>query len=146
MDCILSVPAETAPTRLNVGRLEPLITNGMFCKKETAMKLTEKKCLPCEGGIPTLSPAEISRLKAEISPGWEVVDNHHLIRTFYFVNFRHTFDFVRRLAELAESEGHHPVIHIYFDKAVIEIWTHAIDGLSENDFILASKTDLLLNG
>jgi hypothetical protein len=100
MHCIPSVPAETAPTRLNVGRLEPLIPNGMFCKKETAMKLTEKKCLPCEGGMPNSSPAEISRLKAEISPGWEVVDNQHLMRTFYFVNFRHTFDFVRRLAEL----------------------------------------------
>ncbi|NLI23211.1 MAG: 4a-hydroxytetrahydrobiopterin dehydratase [Bacteroidales bacterium] len=109
------------------------------------MKLTDKKCLPCEGGMPPLASSEISRLKAEISPGWEVVNQHHLVKTFYFVNFRHTFDFVTKLAELAETEGHHPVIHIYYDKAVVEIWTHAIDGLSENDFILAAKTDLLLS-
>lgn len=110
------------------------------------MKLTEKKCLPCEGGIPPLSGPEIAALMAEVTSGWEVVNHHHLVKTFYFVNFRHTFDFVMKLAELAESEGHHPVIHIYYDKAIVEIWTHAIDGLSENDFILAAKTDLLFHG
>ena len=79
----------------------------------------------------------------QIKDDWKVTDKNKISREFLFVNFRHTMDFVNKVADLAEEEGHHPVMHVYFGRVVIELWTHAIDGLSENDFILASKIDKL---
>jgi 4a-hydroxytetrahydrobiopterin dehydratase len=105
------------------------------------MDLSGKKCIPCEGGIPALTEKEIAELKKYISPDWKVVDNNRITREFFFVSYRHTIDFVNKVADIAEEEGHHPVLHVYFGRAVIELWTHAITGLSENDFILASKID-----
>jgi len=105
------------------------------------MELSEKKCKPCEGGIPALSASEIEELKSHISPGWKVSENSRLMKEYLFVNFRHTIDFVNKVATLAEEEGHHPVMHIYYARVEVELWTHAINGLSENDFILAYKID-----
>lgn len=105
------------------------------------MDLSRKKCIPCEGGIPALTEKEIAELKKYISQDWKVVDNNRITKEFFFVSYRHTIDFVNKVAEIAESEGHHPVLHVYFGRAVIELWTHSINGLSENDFILASKID-----
>jgi len=107
------------------------------------MKLSEKRCIPCEGGIPPLTQKEIAEYLKDISSDWKNVDNIKITREFFFVSYRHTMDFVNRVADLAESEGHHPVVHIYFGRAVLELWTHSINGLSENDFILASKIDKL---
>lgn len=104
------------------------------------MDLSKKKCIPCEGGIAPLNEKEITGLKKHISDTWKLTDNK-LTREFFFVGYRHTIDFVNSVAEIAEAEGHHPVIHIYFGRAVVELWTHAINGLSENDFILAAKID-----
>jgi len=106
------------------------------------MELNLKKCKPCEGGIPTLNQTEIDELKSQIKNDWKLLDNK-LIKEFAFVNFKHTMDFVNEVAVLAEEEGHHPVMHVYYSKVIIEIWTHAINGLSENDFILAAKIDKL---
>ena len=78
-----------------------------------------------------------------ISDNWRVVDNNKITKEFFFVSYRHTIDFVNKVADIAESEGHHPVLHIYFGRAVVELWTHSINGLSENDFILAAKIDKL---
>jgi 4a-hydroxytetrahydrobiopterin dehydratase len=103
------------------------------------MDLGDKKCKPCEGGVPPLEPKEIEELKGHIGKEWEVSDNKKLTREYSFVNYRHTMDFVNKVAELAEEEGHHPVMHVYYGRVVIELWTHAIDGLSENDFIMAYK-------
>ncbi len=105
------------------------------------MDLGEKKCKPCEGGIPALDPEEIRELKVHISNDWEISGNKKLIKEYSFVNYKHTMDFVNKVAELAEEEGHHPVMHVYYGRTVIELWTHAIDGLSENDFIMAYKID-----
>ena len=105
------------------------------------MDLSGKKCIPCEGGIPALTEKEIAELRKYISNGWTVVDNNKLTKEFFFVSYRHTIDFVNRVADIAEEEGHHPVLYVYFGSAVIELWTHSINGLSENDFILASKID-----
>jgi 4a-hydroxytetrahydrobiopterin dehydratase len=105
------------------------------------MNLGEKKCVPCEGGIPPLQPLEIKEYRTHIKNDWDVSDNQKLIKEYSFVNFKHTMDFVNKVADLAEEEGHHPVMHVYYGKVVIELWTHTINGLSENDFIMAYKID-----
>ena len=105
------------------------------------MELSEKKCIPCEGGIPALTEKQIIELKNYISEDWKIIDNNRITKEFFFVSYRHTIDFVNKVADIAEEEGHHPVMHVYFGRAVVELWTHSITGLSENDFILASKID-----
>lgn len=105
------------------------------------MELKIQKCKPCEGGIAALTKTGIDELKEQIHPSWQIIDNHHLTNDYSFVNYKHTMSFVNKIAELAEEEGHHPVMHVYYAKIVVEIWTHAINGLSENDFILAAKID-----
>jgi 4a-hydroxytetrahydrobiopterin dehydratase len=107
------------------------------------MELVEKKCKPCEGGIPPMNGAEIDEYLKHINTGWKSENGEKLIREYLFVNFRHTMDFVNQVALVAEEEGHHPVLHVYYSKLIIELWTHAIKGLSENDFILAAKIDRL---
>lgn len=107
------------------------------------MELSTKKCIPCEGGIPPLNEKEIKEYKKLISVDWKVSDNNKITREFFFVSYRHTMDFVNKVADLAEEEGHHPVLHIYFGRLVADLWTHSINGLSENDFILAAKIDKL---
>lgn len=103
--------------------------------------LAEKKCIPCEGNVPPLGESEIAEFEKEISKDWKVMENKKIFREFSFVNFRHTMDFVNKVAAIAEEEGHHPVMHVFYGRVEIELWTHAVDGLSENDFILAAKID-----
>ena len=107
------------------------------------MDLSKKKCIPCEGGIPALDKAGIAEYRKYIRDEWKVEENKKIVREYLFVSYRHTMDFVNKVADLADKEGHHPVMHVYYGRAVIELWTHAINGLSENDFILASKIDKL---
>lgn len=107
------------------------------------MNLGKKKCKPCEGGIPPLNTKEVEEYMKQLKDGWSVTENQKISKEYSFVNFRHTMDFVNKVADLAEDEGHHPDMHVYYGKVVIELWTHAINGLSENDFILAWKTDRL---
>lgn len=104
--------------------------------------LAEKTCVPCRGGIPPLTSEEIAPLLREIR-GWEVVDSHHLQKDFRFENFLAAVDFVNRAASVAEQQGHHPEITVGWGHALVKIWTHAIDGLTESDFILAAKYDAL---
>ena len=84
------------------------------------MDLTTKKCIPCEGGIPPLNEDEIKEYKKLISDDWKVIENNKISKELYFVSYRHTIDFVNKVADLAEKEGHHPVLHIYFGRAVVE--------------------------
>ncbi len=105
------------------------------------MQLINKKCKPCEGGIPKLTSSEIKSYSLQLNQPWQVVDDMKISKDFHFKDFLHTIIFVNRVAEIAEIEGHHPVMHVYYSKVQIELWTHAILGLSENDFILAAKTD-----
>jgi 4a-hydroxytetrahydrobiopterin dehydratase len=74
---------------------------------------------------------------------WQVVNDHHLLRSYRFKDFRATLDFVIRIGELAEEQGHHPDICFGWGKADVSIWTHKIDGLTESDFVLAAKIDKL---
>jgi 4a-hydroxytetrahydrobiopterin dehydratase len=107
------------------------------------MDLSKRKCKPCEGGIPSLNGKEIAEFKKNISADWIVMENSKIKKEYLFVNYQHTMDFVNKVAALAEEEGHHPVMHVYYAKVEIELWTHAINGLSENDFIMAAKIDKL---
>jgi 4a-hydroxytetrahydrobiopterin dehydratase len=107
------------------------------------MDLSKKKCVPCEGGVPALTEKEVSEYRKHISVNWKVTDNNKISKEFLFVSYRHTIDFVNKIAVIAEEEGHHPVLHVYFGSIVVELWTHSINGLSENDFIMAAKIDKL---
>jgi 4a-hydroxytetrahydrobiopterin dehydratase len=73
--------------------------------------------------------------------GWEVVQEHHITKTFAFPDFQKALDFVNKVGALAEEQGHHPDIYLAWGKAEIKIWTHKVDGLTESDFILAAKID-----
>lgn len=109
-------------------------------------KLSEQKCVPCEGGTPPLESARVAELAKQVDPAWAVVpetasEAMRIRRNFKFKNFVEAMKFVNHVAEIAESEGHHPDLHIFYNKVLIELWTHAVSGLSENDFILAAKID-----
>lgn len=104
--------------------------------------LASRECVPCRGGVPPLGGEEIAKLIKELD-GWEVVEEHHLRKTFEFKNFRESLRFVNLIGELAEEQGHHPDIFFGWGHAEVNIWTHKIDGLTESDFILAAKIDKL---
>ncbi|HEY7388539.1 MAG TPA: 4a-hydroxytetrahydrobiopterin dehydratase [Bryobacteraceae bacterium] len=104
------------------------------------MSLAEKHCVPCRGGVPPLRGAELEKFRSQVS-GWQVVNEHHLAKTFQFPDFVKALDFVNRVGAIAEEEGHHPDVHLSWGKVGVETWTHKIDGLTESDFILAAKID-----
>jgi 4a-hydroxytetrahydrobiopterin dehydratase len=108
------------------------------------MELTEKKCQPCEGGVPPLKKDEIENYKNTLKTKWQVEDDRKIRKSFEFKDFKKTMDFVNQVADIAEEEGHHPDIHVHYGMAVTELTTHAIGGLSENDFIVAAKIDELV--
>ena len=102
--------------------------------------LKNKKCKPCELGVGKLSPADVEAFMSHV-PKWVVKDNHEISRRFKFKNFAAALAFVNKIGALAESENHHPTIKFGWGFADITTFTHAADGLSENDFILATKID-----
>ena len=104
--------------------------------------LAERECVPCRGGVPPLKGDEIKQFSTQLQD-WQVVNEHHLQKTYEFKNFRESLDFVNRVGELAEAQGHHPDICFGWGKADVTIWTHKIDGLTESDFVLAAKIDRL---
>ena len=111
---------------------------------QTIESFQTKKCRPCEGGIEKLSNQEALDGVQSLA-GWRISqDGLRLEKEWLVQNFRAGIDFINRVAEVAEEEGHHPEIHLTgFRRVEIEIWTHAVGGLTENDFILAAKIDLL---
>ncbi|HEV7424065.1 MAG TPA: 4a-hydroxytetrahydrobiopterin dehydratase [Candidatus Paceibacterota bacterium] len=107
-----------------------------------ANNLLKKKCIPCEKkGIKPFDRAEAEDYLVQTS-GWALdKDAKKISKEFKFQDFIGAINFVERVADIAEMEGHHPDIHIYYNKVLLELWTHAIGGLSENDFIVAAKVD-----
>ena len=103
------------------------------------MSLKEKKCVPCEGSMAPLNLKKITDLMAELKD-WSL-ENRHLVKNYNFKNFKENMEFVNKVADLAEKEGHHPFLFINYNNLKVELWTHTINGLSENDFILAAKID-----
>jgi 4a-hydroxytetrahydrobiopterin dehydratase len=105
--------------------------------------LAEKRCIPCEGGIPPLKGAELEQLSSQVGPEWSVINDHHIHRDFSFPDFASALAFTNQVGELAEAEGHHPNIELTWGHVGITIYTHKIDGLTESDFILAAKINQL---
>lgn len=105
-------------------------------------ELATKTCVPCRGGVPPLKGGELAKLHKQV-PQWQVVNEHHLARKFSFPDFGQALDFVNRVGEVAEQQGHHPDILLAWGRAEITLWTHKIDGLTESDFIMAAKIDQL---
>ena len=108
--------------------------------------LAEKKCIPCEGNIPPFNAEEIHKYLKKVD-GWDVKEdetkNYFLIKEFKFQNFLESQNFINKVSDIAEKEGHHPDISIGWGYCLVMVHTHAIEGLSVNDFILASKIDLI---
>ena len=108
------------------------------------MDLTKKKCEPCEGGTKPFDANEIKIYMNYLKAPWEVSeDSKKIEKKFKFKDFKEAMQFVNQVADIAESEGHHPDMKINYNRVKIELWTHAIGGLSINDFILASKIGLI---
>lgn len=107
--------------------------------------LADKTCVPCRGGIPSLKGNELADVHRQLPEAaeWTVADEHHLVRLYKFPDFRSALTFVNKVGELAEEQGHHPDILLGWGKAEITTWTHAVNGLTESDFILAAKIDQL---
>ena len=110
--------------------------------------LLNKKCVPCEGGVLPFDISEIHKYQKKVD-GWDVIKNktnvYLLEKNFKFKNFLDSQNFINKVGEISENEGHHPDILFGWGYAEIKITTHAIEGLSENDFILAAKIDKLIN-
>ena len=110
--------------------------------------LKDKKCVPCEGGIIPFDISEIHKYQRKVD-GWDILkndkNNFFIEKNFKFKNFKESQDFVNSVGKISEDEGHHPDIIFGWGYAEIKITTHAIEGLSENDFILAAKIDQIIN-
>jgi len=108
------------------------------------MELSDKRCVPCRGGVPVLGTEEAERLVAQV-PGWALEEGAKGIRReFRFRNFAEAMMFSRQVGELAEVEGHHPDLSIGWGYCTVRFRTHAIKGLHENDFIMAAKVNRLV--
>ncbi len=109
-------------------------------------KLSKKKCKPCEGGVPPLSKEAAEELLKQLKPEWMLIDGGRMLaNTYTFRDFIETINFVNKIAAVAEEEQHHPDLTISYNNLGVELSTHAIGGLSENDFILAAKIDELIS-
>jgi 4a-hydroxytetrahydrobiopterin dehydratase len=107
-------------------------------------QLTDKKCVPCEGGVPALTRAEAEALMTQLDPRWTLAaDGKRIERAYSFKDFFRTMSFVNALAHVAHVEDHHPDLEVGYGYCRVRWNTHAVDGLSENDFICAAKLDRL---
>jgi 4a-hydroxytetrahydrobiopterin dehydratase len=106
--------------------------------------LAARRCRPCEGGTPPLSPEAAARLLAQVAGEWALTDDAHAIsREFRFRDFYRTMSFVNAVAHIANIEDHHPDLEVGYNRCRVTYTTHAVRGLSENDFVCAAKVDLL---
>ena len=106
-------------------------------------RLADKKCVPCSGGVEPLKGVALQQLFEQLGNDWQIIDDHHLEKQYRFKNFRQGLDFVNCVGQLAEELGHHPDIYLAWGKVKLQLWTHKIKGLHENDFIFAAKADQL---
>ena len=106
-----------------------------------ATELADQKCVPCRGGVPALTPDELSPLMAQLDSGWELEENKKLIKRYPFKNFVEAMAFANAIAPVAEAEGHHPDLYVRWGELCVYLWTHKVDGLTESDFFMAAKID-----
>ena len=110
-------------------------------------ELLEQKCVPCTGSLPPATAEEIDRYKSQV-PEWNLITENgelRLQRVYQFPNFKTALAFTNLVGEIAEAEGHHPVLLTEWGKVTVTWWTHAINGLHHNDFIMAAKSDAVMN-
>ena len=107
-------------------------------------ELASRDCVPCRGGVPPLKGEELQRLYDQLEEGWELVDEHHLEKTYRFPDFARALAFANRIGDLAEEVDHHPEIRLSWGWVSLIIYTHKIDGLTESDFVWAAKADRLV--
>lgn len=105
--------------------------------------LASRTCFACEGGTPPMPHKDIAEYIKEVDQQWEVIKDHSIKRKFKFKDFKQAMKFVNDVADIANQEGHHPDIYIFYNIVDLELYTHAVKGLSENDFIMAAKIDKL---
>ena len=106
-------------------------------------ELSNQKCVPCTGDVPTATKEEIDNYKTQV-PNWDIItenEEQRLQRVYDFSNFKTALDFTDRVGEMAEEAGHHPALLTEWGKVTVTWWTHAIGGLHQNDFIMAAKCD-----
>ena len=115
----------------------------MCDEKPNLCPLAKEQCTPCQGGVEPLKAQEIEKLFEQLSDGWQVINEQKLEKEYKFKNFKQALEFVNKVGQLAESQGHHPDIYLSWGKVKLTIWTHKINGLHKNDFILASNADEL---
>ncbi len=112
------------------------------------MQLKEKHCVPCEGGTPPLDGGTVKMFLGEVK-GWSLRDEPgqpaQINKRYEFADFLGAMAFIDRMGALAEKEGHHPDFCVHYSRVDVTLWTHAVKGLSENDFILASKLDAIVS-
>lgn len=107
---------------------------------QVVVPLADRACLPCTAATPGLGEPEIGMLLGQVE-GWKIDDQGHLRKSYGFKNFAEAVAFVNTIAPVAEEAGHHPDLTVRWGEVGVELWTHAIDGLSENDFVLAARID-----
>jgi len=100
-------------------------------------ELKEKKCVPCEEGGEPLPENKVKEFLKKV-PNWDL-KGKKIERIFEFTDFKESMQFVNKVANVAEEQGHHPDFHIQYNKVILELWTHSMNGLSENDFVIAAK-------
>lgn len=103
--------------------------------------LSSQHCVPCRGGVPALKGPELASFHSQLQPGWKLIEQKQIEKEYKFQNFLEALAFVNRVGEIAEAEGHHPDISFGWGYCKLLIWTHKIQGLTANDFILAAKCD-----
>lgn len=119
------------------------IAKGVWPGELYATDLASEACVPCRGGVPPLDREANALFLRQLSNGWTIVGDHHLERSWMFPDFRGALAFTNQVGELAEQQGHHPDITLKWGSVALAIWTHAIDGLTRSDFVLAAKIDRL---
>jgi 4a-hydroxytetrahydrobiopterin dehydratase len=110
-------------------------------RSAAATTLAAESCVPCRGGVPPLKGESLVALLAELGDGWCVIDEHHLQKSYRFPDFAKALALTVKIGAIAEREGHHPDLLLRWGELRVEIWTHAIDGLTRSDFVLAAKIE-----
>ena len=120
--------------------LTPSLANPTVFESANMTELADRQCIPCRGGVPPLDAEAMRPLLAQVQD-WTAVENHHLVKRYRLDDFAQALALVNRIGAVAEEQNHHPDIYLAWGSVEVRIWTHAINGLTENDFVFAAKCD-----
>ena len=110
--------------------------------QDSYAELANKTCIPCKGDVTPLKGTALQSLHEQLNNDWQLIDDHHLIKHYKFPDFKSALSFTNLVGTIAEAQNHHPDIELGWGKVVVTIFTHKIDGLTENDFVLAARVEL----